>query len=101
MLFDVDNEVEEEVEVVANGRLLLQQQHGQHLGNGSENDCWEQVNNAVQADGEEGEQVQMPSSSPPSASNPNLLSKEQRAEVSWKRSNPSLDMMLYRTMMHE
>ena len=38
----------------------------------------------------------------PPAPNPSLiLSDEQKAEDSWKRSNPSLDMMLYRTMINE
>lgn len=30
-----------------------------------------------------------------------LWSKKEREEVSWKSSNPSLDMMVYRTMIHE
>mmetsp|Transcript_25818 Transcript_25818/g.44087 ORF Transcript_25818/g.44087 Transcript_25818/m.44087 type:complete len:459 (-) Transcript_25818:102-1478(-) len=35
------------------------------------------------------------------APNANVFSEEERAEASWKRSNPSLDMMLYRTMISD
>ena len=61
-----------------------------------EDDHKEQVN-SVEKVGEG--QVQSPI---PPAPNPSLiLSDEQKAEDSWKRSNPSLDMMLYRTMINE
>ena len=95
----LDGEVEEEVEVVMTD------------GNG-EDGQWEQVDNE-QVGGEGVQQLpnsqdgkgdvhheQIVTSSTP-AHSPSLLSEEQRAEVSWKSSSPSLDMMLYRTMINE
>ena len=36
-----------------------------------------------------------------SSHNSDILSNEQKANASWRKSNPSLDMMMYRTIIHE
>jgi len=36
-----------------------------------------------------------------SSHNSDILSNEQKANASWRNSNPSLDMMMYRTIIHE
>ncbi len=45
--------------------------------------------------------VAHPSVSSISPLRPNVISNDQKADRSWKNSNPSLDMLLYRTMLNE
>ena len=105
---------EEEVEVVASEELMNQKEEA-----GSEEQKQQQQQrqqqpmstegeeeNSVQVttkskQGNENDQHEVKESSTPPAPASDLLSNDQKANASWKNSNPSLDMMLYRTMMHE
>ena len=100
MLDDAGHDAEE-VEVVASGpllRLLGRKQSNANAvakeeeeGGEEEEGHWEEVK---QAAGDGNVEVRtMPSNT--------ISSADQKAEVSWKNSNPSLDMMLYRTMLNE
>jgi len=100
---------EEEVEVVASEELMNQKEAGgeqQEIGkDGEDEENLEQVNSvqvtAKLKQGDENNQHEAKESSTPPAPASDLLSNDQKANASWKNSNPSLDMMLYRTMMSD
>jgi len=101
---------EEEVEVVASEELMHRKEEAcseqQEIGkDGEDEGNLEQVNSvqvtAKLKQGDENNQHEVKESSTQPAPASDLLSKDQKANASWKNSNPSLDMMLYRTMMHE
>ena len=97
----LDSETDEEVEVVASEELMNQKEEAgserQQIGKEGEEENSIQVT-AKLKQGDENEQ-QDESTPPAPTSDP--LSNDQKANSSWKNSNPSLDMMLYRAMMHE
>jgi len=111
----LDNEPEEEeVEVVMTPghtmseahrqRKQRQQQQSMSIGGEGGEECqWKQVksNDEQQAAGGGGK-WQLSATTPPAmAHHPSILNDKQRAEESWKNSNPSLDMMFYRTMIDD
>lgn len=92
---------EEEVEVVASEELMNQKEEAgseqQQIGTEGE----EKNSIQVTAKLKQGDENEQQDESTPPAPTSDLLSNDQKANSSWKNSNPSLDMMLYRTMMHE
>lgn len=104
----VGGEVDDEAEAAGHAPLLLQQQQRQHPPTNTEEmeggDCWEHVK-AKSKRGESYVEVGAGAVSQSMSPHPHpfrdALSKEQKAERSWKDSNPSLDMLLYRTMLNK
>ena len=101
----LDSETDEEVEVVASEELMNQKEVGMSSEQQQQpmsKDGEEENSVQVTAKPEHGdENMQQDESSTMPAPSSDLLSNDQKANASWKNSNPSLDMMLYRTMMHE
>lgn len=117
MLDGEPEEEEEEVEVVLSpghnmsgahrNHQQQQQKQKQSISIGEERgeECQRKqvkINGEQQAGGG-GDEGRLSATAPPrtTARNPSLLNDEQRAEESWKNSNPSLDMMFYRTMIND
>ena len=96
---------EEEVEVVASEELMhpkevgSEEQQQQPMNKNGEEKNSIQVTAKPERVDENDQEIKESSSILAPASD--LLSNDQKANASWKNSNPSLDMMLYRTMMHE
>ena len=88
----LDHCSDDEVEVVASSSLLRHQRPG-------EEGHWERAAHDERTErGDCEDEVQ--TTSPPDPS-PAVMTDDQKAAMSWKSSNPSLDMMLYRTMLNE
>lgn len=99
----LDNDDDEEGEGAGHAHPLLQQKQPP-LSNSDEmgGERWEHVPAKIGAGAKRGDRtLAQPSESPFQPHRPNAISDDQKAERSWKNSNPSLDMLLYRTMLNE
>lgn len=100
----LDNDEEEDGGGAGHPAQPLLQQEQPSLSNSDEmgGERWEHVPAKIGVGAEGGDRtLAQPSESPSQPHRPNIISNDQKAERSWKNSNPSLDMLLYRTMLNE